>query len=137
MADYCRRHVHQDSLPANLVGANEVGYHASHPIKPASLPAVRKGRLELADPDILEVGQRAARFEQPAISAVNVSHLAHGKVVERQPRNDDVVYPFAVDQLDGRMDQTHLIAAAPELPLGLESTFQQIDEVLVDFDQVK
>src|SRR5207244_1994951 len=91
MAYHRRRHVDEYALPSDLIRANVVADDAPDAIETPALAAVGEWRFQLADEDVLIVGQGPARLQETVVNAVNLAYLSHRKVVERQTGNDEII----------------------------------------------
>ena len=94
-------------------------------------------RLQPPDAHVLEERNRRSRSGQPAEDAENVLDLRHGKVVHRQPRQDDVVGGFGRQVLDRAVQHATALGRRLELGIGAKAVVEAIDEALVQFDQIE
>src|SRR3982074_82023 len=80
----------------------------------ASLAAADKRRLELANPQILEVAKRPARLQETLEHPEYLAHLLRREVLQRQAGDDEIVGGFSRQFLHGRIDERDLIPATRE-----------------------
>src|SRR5437870_1175320 len=91
VADRSGRHVDEDAFALDLVVADVAADYSADAVQPASLPAAGERRLQLADEDVLVIGQRPTRFEEAVVGAEDLADLRNGEVVQRQTGDDVVV----------------------------------------------
>jgi hypothetical protein len=132
-----RRHVHQDAFAANLVSPDVTIDDPPDPEEAPPFTPVDKRRLELADQDVLEIGQHAAGLEQAIVRLENLPDLRHGETIERQAGNDVIVNSFAFQVFDGVMNHPRLPAPSAKQGVQIEAALEHGDEMAVQLDGVQ
>jgi hypothetical protein len=134
MPNNCRRDIHEDSLPADLVGPNIFANQATDSVQPPSFATIDKWSPQLANPHILIIRKGSSRSEQAAVDPVNFADLLHGKIVKWETGNDVVVALATWQMLYRRVNDPNLVAESVKPPVLVETPLEQGNKMAVDLD---
>src|SRR5262245_32834232 len=95
MTNNSRRHVDEHAFATDLIAANIAAYHAANSEQPPPLAPIHEWRLQVPNQHVLVIRQSATRTQEAIVDLENSPDLGDGEVVQREARNDVVVYTFA------------------------------------------
>src|SRR5262245_54702872 len=130
-----RRDIDENPVAAEAVPAEKFLQHCFQISQALAPGAVRHGLAQRPHIHVFEIGQHAPRRQELEEHAENLAHQLGRKIIERQPRNDELVRRLGPEFLDRALVNLRAIGDPSKVSIVIEAVFEDAHKVLVQLYQ--